>query len=323
MRPAFQSGIRYLITEADLPGPAAAPIRVFDLEGLGVDREQFLSSLAPSFARLGWDSYDVQREQVALLRRRFPAQTERLAAFLPAYWRGDAGLADVADLLGSLPVLERQAFDGLRCYRRRSIAAFTLTNRHHDTWDRQWRIVRTHVHGFAMDVPADDPRAVERVFDPTANEVVSHPTFRRLLLGVAEMTEDAEEAAGRGIDTISLTFHEMGIVARPGQAPTNAPEGVHQDGSDYIVSALVVERTNVTGGTSLVLDAQGRTLLEITLQSGQGIFQADGGSPLWHNVTPVRVQPPEGPARGPAEANEGVRNILGFDVEVARAADGT
>ena len=35
------------------------------------------------------------------------------------------------------------------------------------------------------------------------------------------------------------------------QNATNAPEGIHQDGADYIVSALVLERKNIKGGKAL------------------------------------------------------------------------
>ncbi len=310
MTPRHQSGIRYVLTEVDLPVAAPAPLRVFDLAGLGVDAARFLAELTPSFARLGWDWYDVQREQVAMLTRIFPAEADRLQDFLVRYWQGETTVIEVVDLIRALDWRDRMAFDQLRSYRRRSIAAFQLTNRHTETWERQWRVIRTECHGFSQDVPDDDPRSVERVFDPTAHELVAHPEFQRLLVGVAEMTEDAESEAGRTIDAISLTFHEMGMVARPGRAPTNAPEGFHQDGSDYIVSALVVQRTNVTGGESQVTDAERHPLLTITLQPGQGIFQADAGSPLWHNVTPVRMVKPE--------AGDGIRNILGFDVQVHR-----
>ena len=305
---SHQSGIRYVLTEVDLPARAPAPLRVFDLDGLGVDRERFLADLGRSFARLGWDWYDVQREQVGLLKRAFPAEETRLQDFLVRYWQHETTVLEVVDLVRALSWQQRMAFDQIRCYRRRSIAAFTLTNLHSDTWERQWRVVRTECHGFTQDVPGDDPRAIERVFDPTAAEVVAHPEFQRLLVGVAEMTEDAEVGAGRTIDTLSLTFHEMGLVARPDAARTNAPEGRHQDGADYIVSALVVERSNVEGGTSVVTDEAGTRLLEITLQPGQGIFQADAGSPLWHDVTPVRV----------VRDGQGVRNVLGFDVQVHR-----
>ncbi|MDO8598729.1 MAG: 2OG-Fe dioxygenase family protein, partial [bacterium] len=103
-----------------------------------------------------------------------------------------------------------------------------------------------------------------------------------------------------------------------GVTPTNAPEGIHRDGADYIVSALVMERDDVDGGMSIVYDpAKDRKLLEMTLTPGQGLFQADqlytlpAEQWLWHNVTPVTLHDTDGDRRGS-------RNIFGFDVVLHR-----
>jgi hypothetical protein len=110
-------------------------------------------------------------------------------------------------------------------------------------------------------------------------------------------------------EDLTVTFHETGTVARQGRGATNAPEGVHQDGADYIVSALVVERVNVEGGMSLIVDDDTGTVFSVVLEPGQGIFQADRGSSLWHYVTPILL--------GGEGRDEGVRNIFGFDVAVS------
>ena len=45
--------------------------------------------------------------------------------------------------------------------------------------------------------------------------------------------------------TIKITCQQVGIVTDPNQIVSNAPEGIHQDGCDYIVSALVLERNGI------------------------------------------------------------------------------
>jgi hypothetical protein len=108
---------------------------------------------------------------------------------------------------------------------------------------------------------------------------------------------------------LHVTCWQTGIVATPERAGTNSPEGIHQDGADFIVSALVVDRENIAGGTSRVFAPDKQTEhLEVTLKPGEGIFQADAGSTLWHDVTPIRV---ENPSDG-----IGVRNLFGFDIDV-------
>jgi len=97
----------------------------------------------------------------------------------------------------------------------------------------------------------------------------------------------------------------------------NAPEGVHEDGAQYIMSALVVNRQNITGAESQVYEKTSSGLNELiyakTLQPGEFIFQADTGeehtfgNDLWHYVTPIEPQD---------TAELGIRDIIGFDIDI-------
>ena len=74
----------------------------------------------------------------------------------------------------------------------------------------------------------------------------------------------------------------------------------------------MVERSNIAGGVSVVTsDDPQRVLLEHTLQPGEGLFQADVNSSLWHDVTPARLLDTK-------SSEVGVRNIFGFDIVVTR-----
>lgn len=116
--------------------------------------------------------------------------------------------------------------------------------------------------------------------------------------------------------TIKITCQQVGIVTDPNQIVSNAPEGIHQDGCD-IVSALVLERNGIAGGRSVVFGPdKAKEYLRHTLQDGQGIFQADMGSPLWHVVEAIR------PATM-GQATPGIRNIIGRLVGFTYTARGT
>jgi hypothetical protein len=83
---------------------------------------------------------------------------------------------------------------------------------------------------------------------------------------------------------------------------------LHQDGYDYIVSALVIERKNIIGGISQVFADDKKTkLLSTKLNPGQGILQPDQGTSFWHNVTPFSVIP---------QTEVGYRSSIGFDIGV-------
>lgn len=132
-----------------------------------------------------------------------------------------------------------------------------------------------------------------------------------LLVRLAEMVH---EVRPRALE-IEMVLHQMYIFADVLGTATNAPEGRHQDGAEYIVSALVMERVGVLGGESIVYlrDAaeQDVECLRHTLQIGEGLFQADKNTPLWHDVTPIREDPNVPPAYGS-------RGIFGFDINVVR-----
>jgi hypothetical protein len=51
----------------------------------------------------------------------------------------------------------------------------------------------------------------------------------------------------------------------------------------------VIERAGIVGGESIVYGPDKKTeYLRRTLQAGEGIFQADKGSELWHYVTSIQ-----------------------------------
>lgn len=321
---AHQSGFRYLRTERDIAAELGialtTPIRLFDLEGLGIDRAQFLGDLTQSFRRLSWDRYDARREQVAFLLRKFPEEAARLADFRARYHARQADLRELTDLFRRLDHDAKRKFERIRSYRRRSIARFEVVKADDIVWNNEWHVMQQECHGFTQNVAPDDPRSIERIFDPTADEVVRHREFQRLIIAVAEMVEDAETEAGRRVHAMTTTFHQMGLeVFADGVAPTMAPEGIHRDGADYIVSALVMERDDVEGGRSIIYCPDKATrLLEVTLAPGQGLFQADTlatlppAQRLWHDVTPVTLHDSDADHRGS-------RNIFGFDVVLKRA----
>ena len=96
----------------------------------------------------------------------------------------------------------------------------------------------------------------------------------------------------------------------------NAPEGIHEDGANYIISALVINRENIKGGTSQIHENTkvGLQLIhEETLAPGQFIFQADTGEEilfdcdLWHYVTPIQAI---------QKTHKGYRDIIGLDIEL-------
>lgn len=301
------AGFSFLTDEkaisSKLGTPVADPIRVFSLAGIGVDQDRFIRELGPTFGDLPWDTYDLKLAQTHFLARCFPSQKKRLDDFYDDYHLNRATLHDVADLLHRLSPQRRSSFDELEPFRRRAIARFQVS-----LTAGEWSVARLPVTAFAQDVAGEDVRSLKRIFEEADERVTSHPEFLRLVQALALLVGSIRPDA-RALD---MTMHQVSIIADADTLGDNSPEGIHKDGADFIVSALVVAREEITGATSLVYGPDKETeYLRIELQAGEGIFQADANSSLWHDVTPIRLSKN-------APDDEGNRDIFGFDIDVAR-----
>jgi hypothetical protein len=297
----------YLEDERSLTGRLGIdlpPIRKFDLSTFGLDSGRFLREFAASFDDLPWDQYDVKLARVNSLRHRFPEESGRLSQFFADHYVGTADLDAVHDLLIRLAAEERRALEEIRPHRRRALATFDVAFRR----DGDPVFERVSTGKFSQNVGASDCRSLNRVFGESPEEVTSHPEFRHLMTCVVGLVN--EVAAPRR--AARVVFHQVRTVTRQDRPGIVVPEGIHQDGADYIVSALVIEREAVTGGESIVYGPDRQTTyLRTVLRAGEGLFHADSRSPLWHGVTPIRLDPHAGRA-------EGKRSIFGFDVHLSR-----
>jgi hypothetical protein len=276
------------------PQRRCAP-RLFRMEQLGL-APSFLDLLAEQADHLPWDTWDVARRRRQMLERYRSILDTNQRALLDSC-AGDAADPSWAALLGALPCVLREALLRFRPHRRRSLRKYRLSR--HAT--RCWQLQPLADRRFEQ--PAVDGRTPVRDFAAMPLALTYHPDMLRFVSGVAETIHDQ-----CGAIALEMAVHQMLTLADGDSAVDPAPEGLHQDGADYIVSALVVRRRGVLGGTSRVLrGTAGAVLLERDLQEGEGIFQPDAGSPLWHEVSPIRVA---------AAGHPGQRMILGIDAHV-------
>lgn len=309
---ALPSKFSFIINEDQLPNRLKFnlnyPIRVFDLQSLGIYQNCFIQDLAPTFSMLDWDYYDVKRMQVVFLDSRFPGEKTRLFRFLRDYYADRATLQDVGDLIVRLSLEERWTLERIRPRRKRSIAKFVLSKSSSQKEHLSWNVTRVPAQTFAQDAgsEAGDFRSLPRVFQTTSTLVTGHCGFNKLLQILGDMVRELRPDTRQ----LTITLHQVSIFAELEYEGANSPEGIHQDGSDYIVSALVIERDGILGGDSIVYGPDQKTeYLRHTLLPGQGLFQADRNTPLWHYVTPICEDPATLPTYGK-------RSIFGFDIDV-------
>lgn len=292
-----------------------SPVLVSHLNDLGLDAKAFTNFFSPLFAELSWDPYDVRRLQAEFLMTAFPKDKAIIEKRLPDYYVGKKDKRTYLKWIKLLPQKKRKQFDAIQPWRRRSVSKFIVTE-----LKSGLRIKRVEVPQFAQEVSGDDLRSLPRVFDESPASHVENKLFYDLLKKVFTIVKSARANIDRKVKQVSITAHFMSVKATTDQPGDNSPEGAHEDGVDYIVSALVVNRFNLKGGQSQIIELLPNNKKEIifrhTLRPGEFVFQADTrdeivyGTDLWHHVTPFYL--------AKKEKGEGWRDIIGFDIMVEK-----
>lgn len=298
--------IEYVLDEktifSDLGLPMRWPLRIFSLQGLGIDQRAFIKHVAPTFQTTAWDEYDVRRAQIYFLHGAFPEEQRRLEAFDHRYYAGGYDISGIADLIAALVPEKKKEFDRITPHRRRSLARFRVLKKSRHSWD----VARISAGSYSQSQGENDFRALARTFQEMDERVTTCAGFETLLMRLGQIVEQIHGKP----EHLEINAHQMTTIARHGKFGDGAPEGIHQDGMDYIVSALVIERKHIHGGMSIVYGSDRKTpYLHTTLRPGFGIFQTDIESPFWHAVTPIYLDPHAGETIGE-------RSILGFDIKI-------
>jgi hypothetical protein len=132
---------------------------------------------------------------------------------------------------------------------------------------------------------------IERWFAPIADGAGRSSTLATVL---RFCDRTFRPIAPPAVDAWHVEVHQFRIEARadaPGQ-PT--PEGVHRDGVDFVL-VLLVNRVNISSGTTTVYDLAGRTLGSFTLTEPLDAALVDDRR-VAHGVTPVAPIDPSRPA---------------------------
>jgi len=286
--------------------PVHSPILCARLDHLDIDTAAFIEHFTEAFKSMDWDLYDVKRKQYELL---LAHQVEIPFSEFKTYYTESSMDAKAFLSLWTTDELLVQKCLAIKPWRRRSVCAFEMQAGQPQT------LTRIYPEAFAQAVDTEDIRSLPRNFSQTEAELVDHTLFQSFVSKIAEQAQKVTPHIA--IKKVRLTAHFMSVKARQLVPGNNSPEGAHEDGADFIVSALVINRDNITGAKSQVLerlsDGTLVTIFERELQPGEFLFQADTGeekhygNDLWHYVTPFYVDDP---------SQESWRDIIGLDVEI-------
>jgi hypothetical protein len=131
---------------------------------------------------------------------------------------------------------------------------------------------------------------IERWFEPIAPEIAGGP----VLTGLLRLCHDAFAPLTPAVKSWHAEVHQFRIESEAGAAGNPTPEGMHRDGVDYVLVAMI-DRVNIASGTTLLADADKRPIGSFTLVSpGDSVFLDDHR--VYHGVTPVTAVDPLKPA---------------------------
>lgn len=131
---------------------------------------------------------------------------------------------------------------------------------------------------------------IERWFQPILPEVAESLAFRAL----SEFAHGLFSQLAPEVERWQVEAHQFRIEALPGQPGQPTPEGVHRDGVDYVLVALV-DRRNIREGTTTIHAADSTQLGAFTLTDPLDIALVDDQR-VWHGVTAVEPMDPDAPA---------------------------
>jgi hypothetical protein len=140
---------------------------------------------------------------------------------------------------------------------------------------------------------------IARDFAPLLEDTGQNPFLHAL---VRSTFARLPVASDRRSTTWEVRIHQIRIVASPREPGLPAPEGVHQDGTDFLTLHLV-RRQNVVGGESTIYDLGRKPIRRYTMQEALDSLILEDPRVL-HGVTPVHSADGRSP---------GIRDLLGVD----------
>ena len=107
---------------------------------------------------------------------------------------------------------------------------------------------------------------------------------------------------------LNIDLHQVRQIVYPETYSHNSPEGIHKDGSDFVVPALVFNRFNIRGGMSHIYDNDKNEIYKCLLEKYDFTFMSD--KDLYHYVSPIEYY------RSDGFEEYGYRDLLGLDIHI-------
>ncbi len=286
-----------------------APIQIINLSEFGIDNDEIINTLRPAYDNeYEWDYYLFRQNRIEFLKENLSDKIIKKQddKFWIDYYEGISNDNVLDSLINQLSIKQQEKYNTIRLTRKRLVSSFQL-----NFIEGAWKITRKPTGIFTQSDALNaqgtqDYRLSKRLFKELPQHL-EDDNLHKMLTSSADML-----VAKLKTKPVTLNFfvHHSLLYCFDDMTSTSSPEGIHQDGSDYIVSAIVIDRQDITGGKSILYGKDAKTeILELILYEGQGIMQADDKTDLWHSVTSISPLP---------NKNSGYRATIGFDISLIK-----
>jgi hypothetical protein len=140
---------------------------------------------------------------------------------------------------------------------------------------------------------------VSRDFGPLRPETIHSPFVHAMVRAVFACLPIPGE---RRRERWEVRIHQLRIVASAGAPSFPTPEGIHQDGTDFLTLHLM-RRDNISGGDSTIYDLDRTPVFHCTMREVLDMLVLEDPR-VMHSATPVLSADGQ---------SEGVRDIMGVD----------
>ena len=130
---------------------------------------------------------------------------------------------------------------------------------------------------------------IARWFDPVTNAAADSAAFQAILRTCHTLFDGLTPASAWHVEA-----HQFRIEARPGQSGQPTPEGMHQDGVDWVL-VLMIGRVNIASGTTSIHGLDRALLGSFTLEAPMDAALVDDHR-VFHGVTALSRLDPALPA---------------------------
>jgi hypothetical protein len=274
------------VLECDMPG-----IRHFRVDELDCPFDEIIRTVDCSFDFLEDDPYDQRMVQLALLKNHPTSADYSWSEVERVFF--ETGTHPILDRLSPK---ERLSVGKIRPWRKRAIAYYIARGSNGEVTELKLR-----EENLSFQQTVSDYRNLPRKFPLIHPDIANAPIVRKLIENVI-----CEIPAVHSNDlNLSIKLHQVRTLTFEDSAMEVVPEGLHQDGEDCVVSALIIQKYKVDGAQSVVFDRSKRKkLFEKTLDHGEGLLHCDRH--YWHDVSPLTT----------TDETSGFRDILGLDIRV-------